>query len=77
MQLVNRDEPDLGVQVTNLKAALRGLSPANLLLRGRSRKEIEKLIANEINLVDTFLHVQDRAFTVPELYHLINPRDCR
>ena len=71
MRRINRDEPDLRAQVTNLKAALRGLSPANPLLRGRSRQQVEALIANEANLVDTFLHVQDRAYTVPELYQFI------
>ncbi|HSB73122.1 MAG TPA: methyltransferase [Candidatus Methylomirabilis sp.] len=71
MRLINRDEPDLPAQVANLKAALRGLSPVNLLLRGRSREQIEALIANEGNLVDTFLHAQDRAYTVPELYRFV------
>jgi SAM-dependent methyltransferase len=71
MRRINCDEPDLRAQVTNLKAALRGLSPANPLLRGRSRQQVEALITNETNLVDTFLHVQDRAYTVSELYQLI------
>lgn len=71
MRLINGDGTDLGGQLANLKAALRGLSPANLMLRGRSRKQIETMIMNEANLVDTFLHVQDRAYTVPELYQLI------
>lgn len=71
MRLINQDEPRLPVQVANLKAALRGLSPANLMLRGRSREQIETLIANEINIADTFLHTQDRAYTVPELYRFI------
>jgi SAM-dependent methyltransferase len=71
MRLVNRGEPDLSVQVANLKAALRGLSPANLLLRGRSREQVEALLANEASMVDTFLHAQDRAYTVPELYRFV------
>jgi SAM-dependent methyltransferase len=71
MRLINGDGTDLQGQLANLKAALRGLSPANLMLRGRSRKQIETMIMNEANLVDTFLHVQERAYTVPELYQLI------
>ena len=71
MRQIHRDEPDLPAQVANLKAALRGLSPVHPLLRGRSREQMEALIANEANLVDTFLHVQDRAYTVPELYDFI------
>jgi SAM-dependent methyltransferase len=71
MRLINRDEPNLPTQLANLKAALRGLSPAHLLLRGRGREQVEALIANEANIVDTFLHTQDRAYTVPELYRFV------
>ena len=71
MRLINRDAAQLPAQIANLKAALRGLSPAHLLLRGRRREQIEAMIANEANLADTFLHVQDRAYTVPELYRLV------
>lgn len=71
MRLINRDEPELPAQLANLKAALRGLAPANLLLRGRNREQFEALIANEANLADTFLHAQDRAYTVPELYRFV------
>ena len=71
MRLINRDAAELPEQIANLKAALRGLSPAHLLLRGRRREQIEAMIANEANLADTFLHVQDRAYTVPELYRLV------
>ncbi len=71
MRLINRDEPDLSAQVANLKTALRGVSPVNLLLRGRSREQVEALMANEVNIVDTFLHAQDRAYTVLELYRFI------
>lgn len=71
MRLINRDEPELPAQFANLKAALRGLSPVHLLLRGRGREQIEALIANEANMADTFLHAQDRAYTVPELYRFV------
>ncbi len=71
MRLINREAPGLPEQIANLKAALRGLSPAHLLLRGRRREQIEAMIANEANLADTFLHVQDRAYTVPELYRFV------
>jgi SAM-dependent methyltransferase len=71
MRLINRDAADLPAQIMNAKAALRALSPAHPLLRGRSREQVEALIANEANLADTFLHSQDRAYTVPELYDFI------
>ena len=68
MRLINRYDPDLRSQVANLRAALTGLSPAHLLLRGRNPEQVQALIADEVNIVDTFLHTQDRAYTVPELY---------
>jgi SAM-dependent methyltransferase len=71
MRLINRNEPDLPAQIGNLKAALRALSPANPLLRGRSREQVEALIANDVTMADTFLHSQDRAYTVPELYRFV------
>jgi hypothetical protein len=70
MRLINRGEPDLPAQLASLKAVLRGLSPKHLLLRGRTREQIDAMLADEANLVDTFLHVQDRAYTVPEIYDL-------
>jgi len=71
MRLINRDEPALPAQIANLKAALRGLSPKNIMLRGRSREQLEALMANEASIADTFLHAQDRAYTVPELYRFV------
>jgi len=71
MQLVNHETPDLRDQLGNLKAVLRGLSPAHFLLRGRNREWLGGIMASEANMVDTFLHVQDRAYTVPELYQLV------
>lgn len=71
MRRINRDERDFPAQLTNLKKTLRSLPRTNLLLRGRSRRQVEALVANETSLVDTFLHVQDRAYTVPELYDFV------
>jgi SAM-dependent methyltransferase len=71
MQLVNHETPDLRDQLANLKVVLRGLSPAHFLLRGRKREWLGAMMASEANMVDTFLHVQDRAYTVPELYQLV------
>jgi SAM-dependent methyltransferase len=71
MRLVNEGEPDLRAQLAQLKSSLRGLSPVHLLLRGRSREYLESLLADDANLVDTFLHAQDRAYTVPELHRFL------
>ena len=71
MRLVNREGTDLRTQVANLKEVLRALPPAHLLLRGRGREQLEAMLADDANLVDTFLHMQDRAYTVPELYRFV------
>jgi hypothetical protein len=71
MQLVNQGEPDLHTQVAHLKATLHALSPVHLMLRGRHREYLESLMQDDTNLVDTFLHAQDRAYTVPELHRFV------
>jgi SAM-dependent methyltransferase len=71
MRLVNRDEPDLRAQVANFKDSLRALSPSHLMLRGRSPEVIGSMVGDDANIVDTFLHAQDRAYTVPELYRFV------
>lgn len=71
MRAINRDEPPLSAQLARCKAALRSLSPVHLLMRGRSRTQLERLIGDEANMADTFLHPQDRAYTVPEVHSLV------
>lgn len=71
MRLLSGSERDLAAQLADLRHVLRGLSPVNPLLRGRSRQQLERLLEDEPNLVDTFLHCQDRAYSVPELYRLV------
>jgi len=71
MRLVNQAEPDLRKQVANLKDVLRALPPTHLMLRGRGRQQLEAMMADDANLVDTFLHAQDRAYTVPEIYGFV------
>jgi SAM-dependent methyltransferase len=71
MRRIDSRAPDVPAQLPDLKVALRALSPAHPLRRGRRSEQVEALIANEANLVDTFLHVQDRAYTVSELYRLV------
>ncbi|HET8748596.1 MAG TPA: class I SAM-dependent methyltransferase [Ramlibacter sp.] len=71
MRLVNRDEADLRRQVENCRESARALSPAHLMLRGRSREQLTAMLADDANLADTFLHPQDRAYTVPELHRFV------
>ncbi|GAB3647594.1 class I SAM-dependent methyltransferase [Ramlibacter alkalitolerans] len=71
MRLVDPGEADLPTQLADLKACMRALPPAHLLMRGRSREQLEAQLADDANLADTFLHAQDRAYTVPELHRFV------
>ncbi len=72
MRLANRNEPDLARRVENAKALLRCLPHSNLLMRGRERDWVlREIFKDESNLVDAFLHEQDRAYTVPQVYDFV------
>jgi len=72
MRIANRNEPDLACRVENAKALLRCLPNSNLLMRGRARDSVlHQLFNDDSNLVDAFLHEQDRAYTVPEVYQFV------
>lgn len=67
---INRDEPDLQARVEQTKAMLAGLPQTNWFKRS------ENLIGDhrefgDAGIVDLLLHAQDRAFTVEELYALV------
>ena len=72
MRLANKNEPDLACKVENAKALLRCVPNSNLLMRGRARDQVLSQIVNdEPNLVDAFLHEQDRPYTVPQVYEFV------
>lgn len=72
MRLANRNEPDLAHRVENAKALLRCMPHSNLLMRGRVRERVlHDIFKDESNLVDAFLHEQDRAYTVPQVYDFV------
>jgi len=72
MRLANRNEPDLARRVENAKALLKCMPQSNLLMRGRERNWVlQEILKDESNLVDAFLHEQDRAYTVPQVYDFV------
>lgn len=58
---------DMGAQVTEARGLLSKLPPANWYQRGADLFASIKTV-NESELLDLFLHTQDRAYTVPQLY---------
>lgn len=70
MRRVNDDEQDMQVMIDNTKAILHDLPKTNWFKRG------EDLITDhkeqgDAGIYDVFLHAQDRAYTVEELYELV------
>lgn len=73
MRVVNDGESDLGLQIDNARRVLASLPGTNWLLRGRSRAELLGRFENDVaDIVDTFLHVQDQAFSVDRLYSFLD-----
>ncbi len=72
MRLLRIPDEELPRRVERTNEVMEALPPYHWLFRGRSEKDVETLIRelkeDEPNLFDTFLHEQDRAYTVPEIY---------
>jgi SAM-dependent methyltransferase len=70
MRRINRGEESAQRKIDNTKAVLRALPKTNWF------KRAEGLVGDhedygDAGIVDVFLHAQDRPFTVPEIYDLI------
>jgi 2-polyprenyl-3-methyl-5-hydroxy-6-metoxy-1,4-benzoquinol methylase len=72
MRLVNRGEHDLARQVAIAQKMLASLPASNWLMRGRDRFELIRQFENDpADVIDTFLHVQDQAYSVGRVYELV------
>jgi len=70
MKLINEDEEDMRVQLERTKKILRSLPKTNWFkLAEYLFADIKK--GDEIEIYDAFLHSQDRAYTVQQLYDLV------
>jgi SAM-dependent methyltransferase len=70
MRLINGDEPDLQVKVDNTKAVLACLPAGNWFKRGADLVSDHERMG-DAGIYDLFLHEQDRAYTVPEVYAFV------
>ena len=70
MQLINAQTTDMATKVDNTQAILRELPPSNWFKRAEELFAVD-LQFGDIGLYDLFLHSQDRAYTVLELYELL------
>ncbi len=69
MRLINRGEEDPQACVENTKAAVKCLPPTNWFKKAEA--QFPKWNENDIEVYDLFLHSQDRAYTVPQLYEWV------
>ena len=72
MQLINQDVSDAADKVVLGQQVIASLPPSHWILRGYNKDKqaefIHKYLSDPINVYDTFLHTQDRAYAIPELY---------
>ncbi len=68
MQLANGEEPDMQVRLEDTKKILSHLPPTNWFKRGETLFSDLSEDGSDYEIFDMFLHSQDRAYTVLELY---------
>lgn len=71
MRLLNGDEQDQDVMLANTRETLDALPGTNWLRRVPNRMPPHQEL-DDANLFDMFLHSQDRPFSIPELYDLLD-----
>jgi len=71
MRLINEDTPDIEDKLTNTKEALNLLSRVNWWYMHDHQRWKGIAINGDIEIYDLFLHTQDRAYSVPELYEWV------
>jgi SAM-dependent methyltransferase len=76
MRLVNHDELDDKVKVNNTKVILDELPDSNWFSMGRHLTS-DHTRYGDIGIYDLFLHSQDRAYTVPELYEWLDSQSLK
>ena len=71
MRLVNGDEQNMQTKVDNTKAMINTLPLKNWYKRDENTFKAKIEEGGDIEIYDLFLHSQDRAYTVPQLYEYI------
>lgn len=70
MRLINGDESNQPLKLDRTQAMLRSLPPTNWFSRGQELFSSDTA-QNDIECYDLFLHSQDRAYSVPQLYDFL------
>ncbi len=68
MRMINKGEPNLQQQVANCKTVYYELPGTNWVKRDEAAYQDEIDQSDDVGFYDLFLHTQDRAYTVPQVY---------
>ncbi len=71
MKMVNQGVSNRVEEVMNAKAVMAGFPATNWYIRGQELLR-DHVFFGDIGLYDLFLHKQDRAYSIPELYEFIH-----
>jgi len=79
MRLINRDNPDSQRKIKRCRSMLMDLPNTNWLKISANHYDImsPSTINNDNEIYDIFLHSQDRAYTIPQLYKFAEGSDLR
>lgn len=76
MRFVNHDEKDMDAKVQNVKSVIRSLPKTHWYNFSSAAFEFE-INSGDAGIYDLFLHSQDRAYSVPELYEYVEDAGLR
>ncbi|WP_375333897.1 class I SAM-dependent methyltransferase [Candidatus Tisiphia endosymbiont of Xenochironomus xenolabis] len=71
MKMVNQGVSNRVEEIMNAKAVMAGFPATNWYIRGQELLR-DHVVFGDIGLYDLFLHKQDRAYSIPELYEFIH-----
>jgi 2-polyprenyl-3-methyl-5-hydroxy-6-metoxy-1,4-benzoquinol methylase len=73
MRLINRDESDTQVRINRCRSVLRSLPETHWarISDGHNNIWLSRILDNDNEIYDLFLHSQDRAYTIPQLYKFV------
>jgi hypothetical protein len=79
MRLVNRDGPDMQSRINRCRSMLRSLPETHWarISDGHNNIWLSRIENEDNEVYDLFLHSQDRAYTVPQLYEFIEGAGLR
>jgi len=74
LKMVNAKQTDTEIMLQNTKSMIDCLPQTNIFKKTESIFGFPKIKENNVEVYDLFLHSQDRAYTVPQIYQWID--DC-